>query len=142
MADTGINILSKEGTNIAYFAPNKTPILTKSSLKLTLSDDTRYNIICDKVCRWLATGLWLSPVYSTNKIDRPDITEILLKVALKIPPSNDMLELLIENIFGCVLQTVCIHIGTTDFFSSTYSFMKLTTCRTSEKEHKEASLVL
>jgi hypothetical protein len=39
MADTGINILSKEGTNIAYFAPNKTPILTKSSLKLTLSDD-------------------------------------------------------------------------------------------------------
>jgi hypothetical protein len=32
----------------------------------------RYNIICDKVCRWLATGRWLSPgtpVSSTNKTD-------------------------------------------------------------------------
>jgi hypothetical protein len=40
---------------------------------------------CDKVCQWLATGLWFSPVTpvsSTNKTDRHDITEILLKVAL------------------------------------------------------------
>ena len=39
----------------------------------------------DKGCRWLATGLWFSPgtpVSSTNKTDRHDITEILLKVAL------------------------------------------------------------
>ena len=45
---------------------------------------TRYNI-CDKVCRWLATGRWFSSctlVSSTNKTDRHDITEILLKVAL------------------------------------------------------------
>ena len=42
--------------------------------------------LCDKVCRWLATGRWFSPgtpVSSTNKTDRHDITEILLKVALK-----------------------------------------------------------
>jgi len=41
--------------------------------------------LCDKVCQWLATGRWLSPgplVSSTNKTDRHDITEILLKVAL------------------------------------------------------------
>jgi hypothetical protein len=41
--------------------------------------------ICDKVCQWLAIGLWFSPgilVSSTNKIDHNDITEILLKVAL------------------------------------------------------------
>ena len=38
----------------------------------------------DKVCQWLATGLWFSlgtPVSSTNKTDHHDLTEILLKVA-------------------------------------------------------------
>jgi hypothetical protein len=38
-----------------------------------------------KVCQWLIAGQWFSPdppVSSTNKIDRHDITEILLKVAL------------------------------------------------------------
>ena len=41
---------------------------------------TRYN-----VCQRRAAGLWCSlgtPVSSTNKIDRHDIAEILLKVAL------------------------------------------------------------
>ena len=44
-------------------------------------------ILFDKACQWLATSLRFSPgsctmVSSTNKIDRHDITEILLKVAL------------------------------------------------------------
>ena len=41
--------------------------------------------LCDKVCQLLATGRWFSPGTSdssTNKTDRHDITEILLKVAL------------------------------------------------------------
>ena len=41
--------------------------------------------LCDKVCQRLSTGRWFSPgmrVYSTNKTDHHDITEILLKVAL------------------------------------------------------------
>jgi len=41
--------------------------------------------LCDKVCQWLVAGQWFSPgtpVSSTNKTDRHDITEILLKVAL------------------------------------------------------------
>ena len=45
----------------------------------------RCTTLCDKVCQWLAAGRWFSPgtpVYSTNKTDRHDITEILLKVAL------------------------------------------------------------
>jgi hypothetical protein len=45
----------------------------------------RCTTLCDKVCQWLATGWWFSsglPVSSTNKTDRHDITEILLKVAL------------------------------------------------------------
>jgi hypothetical protein len=40
--------------------------------------------LCDQVCQWLATGRWFSPgppVSPTNKTDRHDITEILLKVA-------------------------------------------------------------
>jgi len=38
--------------------------------------------LCDKVCQWFATGRWFSLgtlVSSTNKTDRHDITEILLK---------------------------------------------------------------
>ena len=41
--------------------------------------------LCNKVCQWLATGQWFSPdtpVCSTNKTDRHDIAEILLKVSL------------------------------------------------------------
>ena len=38
--------------------------------------------VCDKVCQWLETGQWFSPstqVSSTNKTDRQDVAEILLK---------------------------------------------------------------
>ena len=41
--------------------------------------------LCDKVCQWLAAGQWFSPGTpdsSTNKSDRHDIAEILLKVTL------------------------------------------------------------
>ena len=50
-----------------------------------------YTTLCDKVCQWLAAGWWFSPgtpVTSTNKTDGHDITEILLKVALKHHNSN------------------------------------------------------
>ena len=41
--------------------------------------------LCDKVCQWLVTGQWFSPgtpVSFTNKTDRHDMTEIVLKVTL------------------------------------------------------------
>jgi hypothetical protein len=41
--------------------------------------------LCEKVVQLLATGQWFSPgapSSSTNRTDRHDITEILLKVAL------------------------------------------------------------
>jgi hypothetical protein len=51
--------------------------------------------ICDKVCQWHATDRWFSlgtPASSTNKTDRHDITEILLKVVLNtITPGNENL---------------------------------------------------
>jgi hypothetical protein len=51
----------------------------------------KINKICGKVCQWLPTGLWFSPgtpISSTNKTDRHDITEILLKVALNTITPN------------------------------------------------------
>ena len=41
--------------------------------------------LCNKDCQWFAAGRWFSPstpVSSTNKTDRHDIPEILLKVVL------------------------------------------------------------
>ena len=41
--------------------------------------------LCDNICQWLAAGRCFSPgtrVSSTNKTDRHDITDILLKVSL------------------------------------------------------------
>jgi hypothetical protein len=54
-------------------------------LWVRISIRARCTPLCDKVCQWLATGRWFSlgpPVFSTNKTDHHDITEILLKVAL------------------------------------------------------------
>jgi hypothetical protein len=63
--------------------------LCQSPLKLWVRIPLRRGVLdktlCDKVCQWLATGLWFSLVTlvsSTNKTDHHDITEILLKVVL------------------------------------------------------------
>ena len=48
---------------------------------------TRCTTLCNKVCQWLATGLWFSlgpPVSPINKTDRHDIAVILLRVAFNI----------------------------------------------------------
>jgi hypothetical protein len=58
--------------------------LSPLMLRVRISIRARCTTLCDKVCHWLATGLWFSPgtpVSSSNKTDRNDITEILLKVA-------------------------------------------------------------
>jgi hypothetical protein len=52
----------------------------------------RCSTLCDKVCQRLATGQWCRvspgpPVSSTNKTDRHDIAEILLKVVLNTTKS-------------------------------------------------------
>jgi hypothetical protein len=63
-------------------------IFAKISYELILQRKfTESIIIYDKVCRRLVAGRWFSmgtPVPSTNKADRNDIIEILLKVALNI----------------------------------------------------------
>jgi hypothetical protein len=57
----------------------------KLSVRIPLRRGVLDTTLCDKVYQWLATGRWFSPAKpasSTNKTDRHDITEILLKVAL------------------------------------------------------------
>ena len=56
--------------------------LSPLMLWVRISIKVRCTTLCDQVCQWLATGRWFSPVSSTNKTNRHDITEILLKVAL------------------------------------------------------------
>jgi hypothetical protein len=66
--------------------------LSPLMLWVRISIWTRCTTLCDKVCQWLATGWWFSPgppVSSTNKTDRHDITELLLKVALNTIKQTD-----------------------------------------------------
>ena len=54
-------------------------------LWVLISIRARCTTLCNTVCQWLATGRWFTPcplVSSTNKTDRHNITEILLKVTL------------------------------------------------------------
>jgi hypothetical protein len=53
--------------------------LSPLMLWVRISIRARCTTWCDKVCQWLATGLWFPPVSSTNKTDHHDIAEILLK---------------------------------------------------------------
>jgi hypothetical protein len=76
-----------------------------SPLKLWVRTPFRRGVLdttlCDKVCQLIATGPWFSPgtpVCSTNKTDRHDITEILLNVAL-----NTINQSKPYNVFSCTL---------------------------------------
>ena len=54
--------------------------LSPLMLWVRISIRARCTTLCDKVCQWLETPAPM--VSSTNKTDRHDITEIMLKVAL------------------------------------------------------------
>ena len=60
-------------------------ITTNVWVRTSFRRDVLDTILCDKVCQWLEAGRWFSPgtpVSSTNKTDRHDIANILLKVTL------------------------------------------------------------
>jgi hypothetical protein len=64
---------------------------------------------------WLATCQWffqVTPVSSTNKIDRDDITEVLFKVALNTINQPIHIVLYIYVYHNCVFQTT-IYLGDT-----------------------------
>ena len=65
--------------------------------------------MCDKVCQWLVAGRWFTSVFFTNKTDRHDITEILLKVAFNTISHKSVLERnrnLPESPFGAWWQSM------------------------------------
>ena len=60
-------------------------------LRVRVSIRARCTTLYDKVGQWFATCRWISPgipISSTNKINRHNITEILLKVALEHRQTN------------------------------------------------------
>ena len=71
--------------------------------------------LCDKVCQWLTASRWLSsgtPVSSTNKSERYDIAEILLKVALNtttITLVSSLVILMALYIYNLFLQKLLIN---------------------------------
>jgi hypothetical protein len=74
---------SNSHTIMTTTAPDLFNEINKNTSWVRISIRARCATICDKVCQWLATGRWFSPgppVSPTNKTDRYDITEILLKV--------------------------------------------------------------
>ena len=88
------NVECSQNSNICfYFNHNLPSTIIREAVRIVwlldfqLPVQTWWGVVdttlCDKDCQWLATGLWFFPVSSTNKTDCHDITEILLKVALK-----------------------------------------------------------
>ena len=83
------------------------PITTHWCLWVWISIRVKCIPLCDKVCQWLATGRWFSPgpsVSSTNKTDRHNITEILLKVALNTIKQTNIND---SDWNNCVLLLLC-----------------------------------
>ena len=73
------------GSLIYYYLCNKCLSPLRLRVRIPLRQGRLNTTLCDKVWQWLVTGRWFSPgtpVSSTNKTDRYDMTEILLKVAL------------------------------------------------------------
>ena len=69
------------------FITTGTDVVSSNPAHDEVYSDTTF---CDKGCQWLVAGRWFHPgtlVSFSNKTDRHDIAEILLKVALNsIPP--------------------------------------------------------
>ena len=97
--------------------------LSPLMLWVRISIRVRCTTLCDNVCQWLATGRWFSPgplVSFTNKTDRHDITEILLKVAL-----NTIKE---TNPWAVVIKRPSLHMSASDIilrFSNTRYYASL-----------------
>ena len=78
--------------------------LSPLMLWVRISIRARCTTLCDTVCQRLATGRWFSPgppVSSTNKTDRNDIAETLLKVAfntIKQTSKRDLTDLVTVRI--------------------------------------------
>jgi hypothetical protein len=97
--------------------------LSPLMLWVRISIRARCTTLCDTVCQRLATGRWFSPgppVSSTNKTDRNDITEALLKVAFNtIKQANAILRIWSRSglYFSRKILLVTLSAGTTTYLS-------------------------
>ena len=86
------------------------PLQFEPSSWLGVPDTT----LCDKSCQGLATGRWFFPVSSTDKTDRHDIIELLLKVTLcTIKPNPSIWKVDLKVKITCCWSSyyICNHIG-------------------------------
>jgi hypothetical protein len=73
------------GSWIYNYLCNQCLLLRTVWVRIPLKRGVLDTTLCHHVSQWLAAGWWFSPgtpVFSTNKADLYDITEILLRVAL------------------------------------------------------------
>jgi hypothetical protein len=90
--------------------------------------------LCDKDCHWLTASRWFSPsppVSSTNKTDRHDISEILLKVALNI--INQQNQPFHYNIYSNILLVASFVLLRLEYFGSKIRGENIAWMRTSKK---------
>jgi hypothetical protein len=126
------------GSRICYQCLYILPLM----LWVRISIMVRCTTLCYEVCQWRETVWWFSsvpPVSSTNKSDRHDIAEILLKVALKHHQTN-LWSMKMDNIKGyegfcvlgfwifeiCLIQEIyCTMIKTFVFYFTTLGTYKI-----------------
>ena len=102
------NMRGRRGLDRMVVGFTTTYAISALMLWVRIAIRARCTTFCNTVCRWLASGWWFfsgPPVSSTNKTDRHDITEILLKVVLNtIKQANktsrqDVAEILLNLVF-------------------------------------------
>ena len=101
------------GSWIYNYLCNQCPSPLKSWVRISIR--ARCTVFCDKVYQWLATDRWFSPgppVSSTNKTDRHDITELLLKVALNTNKQTNKTNNFVD--FTLVSNTTAIRMSDLD----------------------------
>ena len=78
-------LLSRRRCVLVWCIKTTYPISAYQWVPILLKRDVLDITLCYKVCQWLVVGWWFSPgtpVSSTNKTDRHDVAEILLKVVI------------------------------------------------------------
>jgi hypothetical protein len=113
------------------------PITTNVLSSNPVHSEVLDTALCDKVCQWLAAGQWFSsgtPVSSTNKTDRHNITEKLLKVAL-----GTLTLMSITIIYIVLYWFLSVYVIIWIFF---YKFMKCSLLKKKERNKFEYLLLL
>ena len=83
--------------------PITTKVMRLNLLRRSVLDST----LCDKVCQWLTTGWWFSPVSSTNNTDHHDITKVALNT-INQPTNQSKSEFHVTRILNIRFNLMCL----------------------------------